>query len=410
MILGPRLDGSVAGTAVIRDTDGGALDLDPTYDRAVGPMQFLPGTWRLFASDGNADGRSDPHNVYDAALAAGRYLCASGGDLRTPTGLATAVLSYNYSTTYLSAVLAWGLAYRDGVWSTALSPGSVPPPPPEQPAPTASTAPPQRPRRHPHRPAAHRATIGAADRVRAADVRATHVSPADRVRAATTKPPTSAPTDHRAPDHDRAADHHGATDHARHRPRRPGRPSRRPRRFRRRQSPRPRPPSRPRPSHRRQRRRPRPPSRPRPLPPTTAPPTTASRRRPRPRARCPPGTRRPRCRRRRAASRRAVRPGRRPRSGCPPPRRRPPVSRLLHPAAPGPSRRRTPAVCRHLQRPRQCRGCRPSAPARRRCPSGREPQAGRALLVREPQQGHPARGLHLDVGDVLRVPGAGRRQ
>jgi len=129
MILGPRLDGSMAGTAVIRDTDGGALDLDPTYDRAVGPMQFLPGTWRLFASDGNADGRSDPHNVYDAALTAGRYLCASGGDLRTPTGLATAVLSYNYSTTYLSAVLAWGLAYRDGVWSAALSPGSVPPPP-----------------------------------------------------------------------------------------------------------------------------------------------------------------------------------------------------------------------------------------------------------------------------------------
>src|SRR6185503_14101499 len=90
----------------------------------------------------NGDGRADPSNMYDAALTAGRYLCASGGDLRTPTGLATAVLSYNYSTSYLSAVLAWGLAYRDGVWSTALSPGTVPPPPPERPAPTASTAPP----------------------------------------------------------------------------------------------------------------------------------------------------------------------------------------------------------------------------------------------------------------------------
>jgi hypothetical protein len=190
MILGPRLDGSVAGTAVIRDTDGGALDLDPTYDRAVGPMQFLPGTWRLFASDGNADGRSDPHNVYDAALAAGRYLCASGGDLRTPTGLATAVLSYNYSTTYLSAVLAWGLAYRDGVWSTALSPGSVPPPPPEQPAPTASTAPPA----SSPPPAPTRSAPPTSARPTASPTSAPPTaSPPPTTKPPTTVPPTTAP-------------------------------------------------------------------------------------------------------------------------------------------------------------------------------------------------------------------------
>ena len=147
VILGPRLDGSLAGTAVIRDTDGGALDLDPAYDRAVGPMQFLPGTWRSVAADGNGDGRADPSNIYDAALAAGRYLCASGGDLRTPSGLATAVLSYNYSTSYLSAVLGWGLAYRDGVWSGPVSSASVPPSPvsarsaPTAPAPGPDRAP-----------------------------------------------------------------------------------------------------------------------------------------------------------------------------------------------------------------------------------------------------------------------------
>ena len=255
MILGPRLDGSVAGTAVIRDTDGGALDLDPTYDRAVGPMQFLPGTWRLFASDGNADGRSDPHNVYDAALAAGRYLCASGGDLRTPTGLATAVLSYNYSTTYLSAVLAWGLAYRDGVWSAALSPGSVPPPPSEQPAPTASTAP--RPASPPPAP--------------------TRSAPPTSAPPATSAPPTSTPSTTSAPPTSASPTSAGrphprrrpasrrrrhprprrrprprAADHTRHRPRRRRRPHRRPRPRRRHRRPRrrPRPPSRPRPSRR----------------------------------------------------------------------------------------------------------------------------------------------------------------
>lgn len=39
-ILGPRLDGTTPGTATIRDTDGGALDGDTQFDRAVGPCSF----------------------------------------------------------------------------------------------------------------------------------------------------------------------------------------------------------------------------------------------------------------------------------------------------------------------------------------------------------------------------------
>ena len=182
VILGPRLDGTVPGTAVIRDTDGGALDLDPVYDRAVGPMQFLPGTWRSFAADGNGDGRSDPSNIYDAALAAGRYLCASGGDLRTPSGLATAVLSYNYSTSYLSAVLGWGLAYRDGVWSGPVSSASVPPPPVS--ARSATTSPAPGPDRVPS------ATTPAPKTPRT--TAPTTTAPA--TKAPTSTPPTSAPT------------------------------------------------------------------------------------------------------------------------------------------------------------------------------------------------------------------------
>ena len=43
-ILGPVLDGG-PGMAAISDTDQGKFDGDTKWDRAVGPMQFIPGTW-----------------------------------------------------------------------------------------------------------------------------------------------------------------------------------------------------------------------------------------------------------------------------------------------------------------------------------------------------------------------------
>jgi hypothetical protein len=121
-ILGPVLDGA-AGTAAIRDTDGGALDGDQVWDRAVGPMQFIPSTWRGWASDGNGDGRADPENVYDASLAAGRYLCAGGRDLSTDAGIDAAILSYNNSTSYLQLVRSWMAAYSGDVVEVADSTG-----------------------------------------------------------------------------------------------------------------------------------------------------------------------------------------------------------------------------------------------------------------------------------------------
>lgn len=138
LILGPRLDGSLAGSAVIRDSDGGALDGDPAYDRAVGPMQFLPGTWKAYARDGNGDGVANPHNVFDAATTAGVYLCRNGGDLSVPANLARAILAYNHSDSYLQSVLSWGMAYRDGVTPAADGTGAIPATPvrqPETPAP-----------------------------------------------------------------------------------------------------------------------------------------------------------------------------------------------------------------------------------------------------------------------------------
>jgi membrane-bound lytic murein transglycosylase B len=76
-------------------------------------MQFIPSTWRTWASDGDGDGVDDPQDLDDAAYAAARYLCASGGDLSTATGWSAAILSYNHSDAYVHAVYDAAKAYAD---------------------------------------------------------------------------------------------------------------------------------------------------------------------------------------------------------------------------------------------------------------------------------------------------------
>ncbi|MFJ5994165.1 lytic transglycosylase domain-containing protein [Streptomyces sp. NPDC092370] len=162
-ILGPRLDG--VAFALIRDTDGGAHDGDTAYDRAVGPMQFIPSTWARWGADGNSDGRRDPNNVFDAALAAGRYLCAGRRDLSVPAELDRAILGYNHSAAYLRTVRAWYAYFLEGHRvvpdrsagsSSARSEPSRSPSKPERAAPTPSgrpTAVPPRPSSAPASPA-----------------------------------------------------------------------------------------------------------------------------------------------------------------------------------------------------------------------------------------------------------------
>ena len=118
---------------MIRDTDGGALDGDTAFDRAVGPMQFIPGTWTTFAKDGNNDGVASPHNVYDAALAAGDFLCAGGGDLSQPADQRAALLRYNRSDAYGALVLRWAAAYAAGVAVIPNGRARSPPPPRRRP-------------------------------------------------------------------------------------------------------------------------------------------------------------------------------------------------------------------------------------------------------------------------------------
>ncbi|WP_328652037.1 lytic murein transglycosylase [Micromonospora sp. NBC_00330] len=93
-IIGLPLDGKEGRMRII-DTDRGALDGDATLDRAIGPMQFIPTTWQEIGADADNDGRKDPHDLDDAALAAGNYLCKGGRNLSIAGDWWNAILSYN---------------------------------------------------------------------------------------------------------------------------------------------------------------------------------------------------------------------------------------------------------------------------------------------------------------------------
>ncbi|WP_374727498.1 lytic murein transglycosylase [Haloactinomyces albus] len=103
-IRGLPLDGR-DGVMLIRDTDNGKLDGDLVFDRAVGPFQFIPTTWKEWGTDADGDGVADPDDIDDAAMAAGHYLCASGGDLRDADRFWEALLDYNASRSYGQDVL-----------------------------------------------------------------------------------------------------------------------------------------------------------------------------------------------------------------------------------------------------------------------------------------------------------------
>ena len=113
-IRGMALDGT--RSAKIYDSDNGVLDGDPVWDRAVGPTQFIPQTWRGYSSmydlDGNSDGVEDPDNMYDAARATASYLCRNSANLTTDEGLLRAYFSYNHVTSYTELCLSYARRYE----------------------------------------------------------------------------------------------------------------------------------------------------------------------------------------------------------------------------------------------------------------------------------------------------------
>jgi membrane-bound lytic murein transglycosylase B len=124
-IYGIPLDGS-NGTAKIGDTDAAELDKDPIFDRAVGPMQFIPSTWRVVGVDGDGDGVRNPQDIDDAALATAVYLCSGDEDLSTVAGQRSAVYRYNHSQEYVDLVLSIMQAYGTGDYA-AVPNGSTTP-------------------------------------------------------------------------------------------------------------------------------------------------------------------------------------------------------------------------------------------------------------------------------------------
>ncbi len=74
-----------------------------SYAGARGPCQFMPGTWRAYASDGNGDGVKDVTYAPDCLHGSAKLLAsngAAGGDV------VRALLRYNNSMSYVYKVLS----------------------------------------------------------------------------------------------------------------------------------------------------------------------------------------------------------------------------------------------------------------------------------------------------------------
>lgn len=128
VIRGVALDGT-NGNARIVDPQATARAEQTVFARAAGPFQFIPDTWQRWGIragvgretlerliDAGKTGLpketlGSPDNIDDAALAAARYLCASGGDLSTSAGWRKAIFSYNHSDAYVAQVHAAASSY-----------------------------------------------------------------------------------------------------------------------------------------------------------------------------------------------------------------------------------------------------------------------------------------------------------
>ena len=79
---------------------------------ARGLMQFMPGTWRIYGTDGDGDGRAIITNNADSVMSAARYLAATGAT-RT-SGIRKALYAYNHATWYVNDVLHYAHHYGAG--------------------------------------------------------------------------------------------------------------------------------------------------------------------------------------------------------------------------------------------------------------------------------------------------------
>lgn len=76
----------------------------PSSAGAEGPMQFMPGTFARYGTDGDGDGSADPWNPADAIHSAAVYLCVNGAGLQTPEAERRSLLRYNNAGWYVDLV------------------------------------------------------------------------------------------------------------------------------------------------------------------------------------------------------------------------------------------------------------------------------------------------------------------
>ncbi|WP_308250936.1 lytic transglycosylase domain-containing protein [Nonomuraea rhizosphaerae] len=82
----------------------------PSSAGALGPMQFMPATWKHYGVDGDGDGKADIWSPYDAVPAAAKYLCANGAG-RGGEKLRKSIWFYNHSWDYVNKVMGIAEAY-----------------------------------------------------------------------------------------------------------------------------------------------------------------------------------------------------------------------------------------------------------------------------------------------------------
>jgi hypothetical protein len=90
---------------------GDGQNMGPSSAGALGPMQFLPSTWRIWGIDAfGQTGPPDIMNPYDAVPAAADYLCAYGAG-SGGAALSAAIFGYNHAAWYVAEVLALARQY-----------------------------------------------------------------------------------------------------------------------------------------------------------------------------------------------------------------------------------------------------------------------------------------------------------
>jgi soluble lytic murein transglycosylase-like protein len=82
------------------ETDYGR-NLSVSTAGALGWMQFMPSTWKMYGVDANGDGKADPYNPVDAIFTAARYLNAAGAS----KNVGNAIFAYNHAAWYVQSVL-----------------------------------------------------------------------------------------------------------------------------------------------------------------------------------------------------------------------------------------------------------------------------------------------------------------